>query len=218
VITTASHELRTPVAAIFGAARTLDRADGIDEELRDQLLGVISRESERLARITSDMLTTEALASGTLVTRKEPVELAGLLRDMVAAARARMPDAAIELRDGLPVRVAADPMRLQQVVGNLLDNAIKYSPGGEPIEVDVDAADDVVRIAVADRGIGIPAESRERVFQRFYRVDPELRRGVGGSGLGLFISRELVEAMGGSIAVEPNEPRGTRFVVSLQRA
>jgi two-component system sensor histidine kinase SenX3 len=102
------------------------------------------------------------------------------------------------------------------VLANLLDNAIKYSPGGADVEARVWHADGAVSIAVTDRGVGIPEESRGRIFERFYRVDPQLTGGVGGSGLGLYISRQLVEGMGGQLAFEPNEPSGSRFVVSLQ--
>jgi signal transduction histidine kinase len=123
------------------------------------------------------------------------------------AVRLRAPDGSLA--------VTADRGRLNQVLANLLDNAIKYSPDGGDVELALERVDGSVRVVVADEGRGIPEDARDQVFERFYRVDPELTGGVGGSGLGLYICREIVHAMGGSIAIEPNEPRGTRFVVTL---
>ena len=220
VIATVSHELRTPVTAIYGASRTLDRLDALDAETRRQLLEVIGMESERLARITSDILTTEALATGLLALTHERVDVGAAVSDAVRAAAAGAPPG-IEVRLGLPsdpAFVLADPLRLQQVLANLLDNAIKYSPDGGDIEARVETGGDFVTITVADEGLGIAEAQREQVFSRFYRVDAQLAGGVGGSGLGLYISRQLVEAMGGRIRAEANEPRGSRFVVALPPA
>jgi signal transduction histidine kinase len=217
VITTVSHELRTPVTAIYGAARTLDRAGELDEETRGRLLAVIAGESERLARITDDILTTETLAAGLLSFTPEPVDVREAATAAVDAAQLRTGDSrAVRLQaPGEPLAVTADRVRLQQVLANLLDNAIKYSHDGGEVELALARVDGSVRVVVADDGRGIPEDARDHVFDRFYRVDPELTGGVGGSGLGLYICRELVQAMGGTIAVEPNEPRGTRFVVTL---
>jgi signal transduction histidine kinase len=217
VITTVSHELRTPVTAIYGAARTLDRGGELDDETRERLLAVIAGESARLARITDDILTTETLAAGLVSFSPEPLDVRDAASAAVDAARTRAGDGhAVRLRaPDEPLAVTADRGRLQQVLANLLDNAIKYSPDGGDVELALERVDGSVRVVVADHGVGIPADAREQVFDRFYRVDPELTGGVGGSGLGLYICRELVHAMGGSIAVEPNEPRGTRFVVTL---
>jgi signal transduction histidine kinase len=217
VITTVSHELRTPVTAIYGAARTLDRATELDAATREQLLAVVVGESERLAWITDDILTTETLAAGIVPLAPEPLDLGETVAEAVAAARSRVDGGgSVQLRaPDRQLAVVADRGRLQQVLANLLDNAIKYSPDGGDVDVALERRDGIVRIVVSDRGLGIPADAREQVFQRFYRVDPELTGGVGGTGLGLYICRELVEAMGGTIAVEPNEPRGSRFVVTL---
>jgi signal transduction histidine kinase len=117
-----------------------------------------------------------------------------------------------------PIQVVGDRLRLQQVLANLLDNAMKYSPGGGRVHAEVTAVDGTARVEIVDHGRGIPEDARDRIFERFYRVDPELTGGVGGSGLGLYISKEIVERMGGRITVEANEPRGSRFVVLLPRA
>jgi signal transduction histidine kinase len=216
VITTVSHELRTPVSAIYGATRTLDRP-GVDDATREALLGVIAGESERLARITDDILTTESLASGLMAVEVERFDLREAVTAAVDAVRARLtPGLQLEaMLSPEPVPVAADRGRLQQVLGNLLDNAFKYSPEGGTVRALVSPDGDHASIVVSDEGLGVPDDARDAIFQRFYRVDPQLRRGIGGSGLGLYICRELVQAMGGTIAYEPNEPAGSRFVVRL---
>jgi len=220
VITTVSHELRTPVTAIYGASRTLDRAEPLDDATRAQLLAVIGGEAERLARVTDDILTTEALATGLVSLKLGPVDVRRSVGDAVQAAQASAPDGTrlTAILPEEPVEVVADRTRLQQVLANLLDNAVKYSPEGGEIEARLDSSDDAIEITVADHGLGIPAEAREDVFRRFYRVDPNGTGGIGGSGLGLYIARQIVEAMNGRIDVEPNEPRGSRFTISLPRS
>jgi len=218
VITTVSHELRTPVSAIYGAVKTLDRAAHIDVTTQRELLGVIAGQSERLARVTGDILTAEGLASGVLTLALESVDAAAAVAEVVAAATVTSGRAAF--RTAVPERsvpVRADRGRLQQVLANLLDNAIKYSPDGSGVDISVEEDGDQVRIVVADAGVGVAAAEREQIFHRFYRSDPELTGGVGGSGLGLYICRELTEAMGGRIWVEPNAPTGSRFIVALSR-
>jgi two-component system sensor histidine kinase SenX3 len=122
---------------------------------------------------------------------------------------------ALDASDGVVVRT--DPSRLRQVVVNLLDNAVKYSPLGGRVEVRVAERDGSVAIEVADQGLGIPEEAQERIFEKFVRLDPEMRRGVGGSGLGLYISQELVERMGGRLRVDSQPGRGSTFTIQLPR-
>jgi signal transduction histidine kinase len=136
-------------------------------------------------------------------------------------AELRAPDAdgnpvLVEANGGL--RVACDPDRLRQVLVNLVDNAIKYSPEGAEVRLCVEGTPGSVRFVVADEGIGIPSAELDRIFEKFYRLDPQLIRGVGGSGLGLYISRELVRRMDGRISVESEPGRGSRFVVELPAA
>ena len=217
-VSTVSHELRTPLAAIYGAALTLRRADmPLPDDQRQELLGVIADEADRLARIVNDILWTSRIESGVIQVQIESCDARELARSVVQAARIHLPEShAIDLDapDGLP-RVAADPDKVRQVLSNLVDNAVKYSPEGGGVGVRIEAGERVVRFVVEDEGLGIPAGDRDRVFEKFYRLDPDLNRGVGGTGLGLYICRELVRRMDGWIWVEERELRGSRFVVEL---
>ena len=133
---------------------------------------------------------------------------------MVADELHSHPERVIELRDSGPGLAFVDPLRIEQVLINLIDNAIKFSPPDSRIDIDAGGSEQCwVRIAVRDRGAGIPVEKRERIFERFYQAHPELHR--GGMGLGLFLCREIAEMHGGSIAVEQPEDGGSRFVVRL---
>ena len=215
-VATASHELRTPLSAVYGAARTLMRRT-LDEARQAELLALIVDEASRLSAILDELLLASSLDAGALALHFVPCETAALVRGVVDLARERAAEG-IELvvSDCAPdTSCLADPDRLRQVLVNLVDNAIKYSPGGGRVEVAVTAADGFVRIAVADRGLGIPAGERERIFEKFYRLDPGLTRGVGGTGLGLFICRQLVHRMGGRIAVDARDGGGSVFVVEL---
>jgi PAS domain S-box-containing protein len=217
-VSTVSHELRTPLAAIYGAALTLQRDDlPLDEMQRENLLDVISAESDRLARTVNDILWASRLDADRMqlaVGSHDPEELT---RTVIEAARAHLPPA-IELEvsceDDLPL-VSGDPDKVRQVLTNLVDNAIKYSPDGGPVDVEVSRKNHSVRFSVADRGLGIPQAEQRRIFDKFYRVDPNLTRGVGGTGLGLYICQELVRRMNGTISVESREGEGSCFSFEL---
>jgi signal transduction histidine kinase len=217
-ISTVSHELRTPLAAIYGAALTLRRADmPLPDEQRQDLLGVIADEADRLARIVNDILWTSRIEAGVIQVQIESCDARELARSVVHAARLHLPDThAIELQapDDLP-RVAADPDKVRQVLSNLVDNAVKYSPDGGAVDVTISHVANSVRFSVADEGLGIPLSEQRLVFDKFYRVDPNLSRGVGGTGLGLYICRELVRRMNGTIWVESREGEGSRFSFEL---
>jgi PAS domain S-box-containing protein len=221
-VSTVSHELRTPLAAIYGAAMTLRRDDVVlADEQEEGMLAVIAGESERLARIVNDILLASRLDSGAAsfdIGRADALEIA---RAVLAAAETHLP-AGIELvldapaLDGL--YVAADADGLRQVLVNLVENAVKYSPDGGRVELQLEPAHERVRFAVRDRGLGIPAAEHERIFEKFYRLDPNLSRGVGGTGLGLYICREIVRGMGGRIRVESDRGRGSTFSFELPAA
>jgi signal transduction histidine kinase len=213
-----SHELRTPLTSVYGAAVTL-RQQALDDEQRDALLDIVSTEAARLARLLDDVLWVSRLDSGrakAFITRVEPLPLA---RNVVEATRTHLPPAlSVELRHdpALPA-VAADPDKLRQVLVNLVENAVKYSGEGR-IEVGLHRRNGKMRFSVRDQGPGIPPNQRERIFDKFYRLDPNMTLGVGGTGLGLYICRELVEAMEGQIWVDSVPGEGTTFSFELPLA
>jgi PAS domain S-box-containing protein len=220
-VSTISHELRTPLAAIYGAALTLRREDILlGEPQRSGLLEVIASESDRLARIVNDVLWVSRLESGGLRTTFERCDLVELTKAVVDAARHYIPPG-IALTFSAPENVPAvlgDADKIRQVVTNLVDNAVKYSPDGGNVSVEVSAAAGRARIAVRDQGLGVPPEEHRRIFEKFYRLDPDLTRGVGGTGLGLYITRELLERMGGRVWVESSGSGGSTFVAELSLA
>ncbi len=220
-VATVSHELRTPLAAIYGSAQTIRRPDlELDDTIRDELLDVIASESDRLAAIVSDLLLSSHLDSGRLPVHIESCDAAELATAVVESARTHLPDLVeieLETAADLPP-VAADPGQLRQVLGNLVDNAVKYSPGGGTVSVRVENGDGRVRFSVGDSGIGMPVSELRRIFEKFYRLDPDMTRGIGGTGLGLYISGELVRRMAGTISVESQLGKGSTFVVELPAA
>ena len=217
-IATASHELRTPLAAVYGAAQTLLRHDfALDEVGRERFVSLIADESERLGRIVNEILLANQLDAGRLDIQFEPFDASDLVERVVEATRVYAPPSVtIEFTTSstLP-RVAADLDKVRQVLVNLVENAIKYSPDGGHVEVGVEPREEAVRFFVRDEGLGIPAEEQERVFEKFYRADPHMIRGVGGTGLGLYICKELVGRMGGRIWVEANGDKGSIFYFEL---
>jgi two-component system phosphate regulon sensor histidine kinase PhoR len=220
-VATASHELRTPLTAVYGAARTLLRPDiDLSGSRRHDFLEMIANESERLSRIVDDILLANRLDAGAVDIATEHCDPYQLASSVVDATRARAPSN-IELRlDASPELppIAADPDRLRQVLVNILDNAIKYSPDGGEVALSLRGNGDRLRFEVRDEGLGFPAVERERVFQRFHRLDPQQRRGIGGTGLGLYICRELVERMEGRIWAESQPGRGAAFFFELPLA
>jgi PAS domain S-box-containing protein len=222
-VATISHELRTPLAAIYGSAQTLRRDDlQIDDETRRRLLEVITTESERLTRIASEILLANTLDSGRLQLDSRQVDVHALTGEVVEEMRSVFAD-----RDGLTIdftstdghpAVVADPDRLRQVLINLIDNAVKYSPEGGRVDVEIEPLAHSVRVAIRDEGIGIPQTEQQRIFGKFYRVDPQQTRGVGGTGLGLYICRELVRRMQGRVWVASSEGEGSTFYVDLPLA
>jgi PAS domain S-box-containing protein len=215
-LATLSHELRTPLAAVFGATKTLLHRE-LDAAMTTTLLRVIDSESERLGRILDDILAASRLDHGAVELETTSCDVVELTQGLIELERARTPDGTVLLLDehGEIPAVACDPVKLRQVLLNLIDNAIKYSPDGGTVRVTLVPDGDVVRISVADEGLGIPADEQERIFEKFYRLDPDLSRGVGGTGLGLYISRELITRMHGRLSVGSEQGRGSVFTVEI---
>jgi PAS domain S-box-containing protein len=222
LLATVSHELRTPLAAIYGSAMTLNRDDiEFQDDLKSRLLNVIVEEATRLTTIVNDLLLASQLDAGRLDVHIESCDALALTESVLAAARTHLPDGVrLELdpvAEDVPP-VAADEAQLRQVLDNLLDNAIKYSPAGGDVRLGVVRAHGAVRFSVADAGLGIPAAEQDRIFEKFYRLDPDMTGGIGGTGLGLYIARELVRRVGGRIWVEPNGSAGSVFYVEIPAA
>ncbi|HEY1367999.1 MAG TPA: ATP-binding protein [Gaiellaceae bacterium] len=217
VITVVSHELRTPLASVYGAATTLQRT-GLNEDTREQLVEVIGRESERLAKLVDGILWADRIDAGNFQTSIRPYDPVRIVRDVVEAARIVVPAgiSIVASRPAEPVAaVAADPEMLRRVLASLVDNAVKYSPAGGEVSVELTSGADAARFTVRDHGLGIPPADQDRIFEKFERLDPNLRRGVAGVGLGLYLSRAFVAAMGGRISLESEEGRGAAFSFEL---
>ena len=219
-IATVSHELRTPLAAIYGCARTLLRRDlQLGEDDRARLLEVVAQESERLTRIVGDILLANQIDAGRLRLKDLEVDVAELARAVVEEMEATLSGKEgilleLDTPASLP-RVSGDEDKLRQVLLNLIDNAVKYSPDGGRVTVRVEQRDSGLRIAVTDEGLGIAHGEQQRIFGKFYRIDPQQTRGVGGTGLGLYICRELVRHMAGRVTVTSREGHGSTFVIDL---
>jgi two-component system, OmpR family, phosphate regulon sensor histidine kinase PhoR len=207
-IATVSHELRTPMAAVFGAAQTLLRQDvNLSELQRRELLEMIASQATRLAHVTEDVLLANSLDRGELRVTAAPLDIDEIVRETV---QTQVPGAELHLQGGA---VLADRDRVQQVLVNLLDNAVKY--GGGRISVTSERRETSVRVSITDDGIGIAPADEARVFEKFFRADPHHMRSPTGSGLGLYICKELVERMGGRIGVESGTGSGSTFWFDL---
>jgi signal transduction histidine kinase len=211
-----SHELRSPMAAVIGAARTLqDRWRMLTAAQRESFLALIGDETTRLAELVGDVLDTSRIEAGTFSYRFEEVDLGRVLDEAVEAAALAQQEVPVNasVRGALP-SIRGDRARLRQVLGNLIENAVKYSPEGGEVRVSAAAANGAVRIAVRDAGPGIPREQQSRIFEKFGRVDvPGASK--PGTGLGLFIARSIAEAHGGSLEVSSGAERGSTFTLTL---
>jgi PAS domain S-box-containing protein len=221
-VSTVSHELRTPLTSIYGFAETLLRQDVMfGEEERQTFLRYIASESQRLTSIVDTLLNVARLDTGDLqvdLAETDVRDVVGQVVDTVTAAEANGHRFVVDL-PAEPLAAKADPEKLRQVCSILVDNALRYSPDGGTVTVGAVRRQDMVEVSVADEGIGIPQSDQEQIFRKFYRgSDAELRAGAGGTGLGLFIARGLVTAMGGRIWVSSQEGEGSRFAFELPAA
>lgn len=213
-----SHEFRTPLTAIQGFAETL-LAGAIDDPAnRRRFVEIIREHSVRLARLTEDLLKLSRIEAGQLKLDFRPVSVTQLIESCVETAQLKAVPRQLALNVNLPERLPSargDANTLQEVLQNLLDNALQYTPAGGKIDVSASCSDGHVVVTVADTGIGIPQVEQERIFERFYRVDAARSREAGGTGLGLSIARHIMEAHGGRLWVESAVGEGSRFHFSI---
>lgn len=218
-VATVSHELRTPITPIKGFLLTLMRSDrNFSEEERFDFLERMLRQTERLESLVADLLEVSRLESGLSSTKAEPTEVCTAVRQMVGDFRQSHPERSFKLRLPQTAIAMTDAARLDQVISNLLQNAVRYSPAPTPIEVSVstDPIAKEINVTVRDHGPGIPYEEHDRIFDRFYRLGDHLTREQGGTGLGLYISQRLVEEMGGRISLISRPGSGSAFTVHLR--
>ena len=212
-----SHELRTPLSLIKGYVETLMDGAITDPELSTKFLQTIERHSNRLTNLIEDLLTISRLESGQITLQMRAIPLrpfaASLITELQTRAKERGTTIVNEIPDQLTGR--ADPDRLEQVFVNLVENAIKYGRAKGRVTVRGRAVNGHVELCVADNGPGIPSEARERIFERFYRIDKARSRDTGGTGLGLAIVKHIVQSHGGKVWVESGPGQGAHFYFTL---
>lgn len=216
-VANASHELRTPLAAIRGFAETLLESVSLAPEDQKSYLEVIHRHAQRLSNIVEDLLALSTIESRTVKLEIAPIDVETVARSLIADSGLRFEEREIRVRLDVPngSTALADARALDQVLSNLIDNAVKYTEPGGTIDVTIESEGPRVRVVVRDSGIGIPAEDTARIFERFYRVDRARSRALGGTGLGLSIVKHLVQAMGGEIFVQSELGEGSSFIFTL---
>jgi signal transduction histidine kinase len=212
-----SHELRAPMASVVGSAQTLrQRWRELKPDQRESFLALISSETERLAALVADVLDTSRIDAGTFTYRFADIDLGALVRDSVAGLSLTQEEVSVvaDVHSELP-SVRGDRDRLQQVLTNLLDNAVKFSPAGEEVRVSAFQQDSRVRIEVSDRGPGVPPDQQRLIFEKFGRGNTAGSPGTPGTGLGLYIARSIVEAHGGVLEISSGADAGATFTLSL---
>jgi signal transduction histidine kinase len=215
-LATASHELKTPLTVISGFAELLLSMPDLPELNRIEALEAIRKRTRELAAIVDRLLLSSRIESGRINVNIGPTDVEPLLRERVQSLEASSGRVVDLDLDGRPPAVLADPNAFTTVVDHLLENAITYSPGAEPIAVRVRAADERLEVSIIDRGIGMDAEQMARCFERFWQAESTDVRRYGGTGIGLYIVRSMVEAMGATIQVDSQPGRGTTFALCFR--
>ncbi len=214
-----SHELRTPLASIKGYSETLLDGGMEDQKTLREFLRVIDRHATRMARLIDDLLILSRLESHQMTIVSAPVDIRDLVLTTAKGFEKQAGDKGIKMAYGVPEglpKVLGDRDRLEQVVVNLLDNAIKYTPSGGTVSVAASRSGDWVRVEIKDTGIGIPADDISRIFERFYRVDKARSRELGGTGLGLAIVKHIIQGHNGKLLVESTPGKGSVFSFSIR--
>jgi PAS domain S-box-containing protein len=220
-LSVAAHELKTPVTSLRGFAqltlRAMDQDGELDRTRLRHALTVVNQQSDKLRRLVAQLLDISRIQSGRLALELRPVDVNELVAEIVTAMQNQSQYHTLKVVGVDLPQIQIDALRVEQVLTNLLDNAIKYSPQGGPIEIELSTPDvDHVEIGIRDHGPGIPADHREHIFERFYQAG-EGQSNAAGMGLGLYISREIVELHGGSIRAEFPDDGGARFAITLPR-
>jgi len=214
-----SHELRTPLASIKGYSETLLDGGMDDRETLREFLRVIDRHSTRMSRLIDDLLTLSRLESHQMTIVSAPVDLKELVHAIMPGFEKQARDKDITLSSTIPeglLKALGDHDRLEQVLVNLLDNAIKYTHSGGSVTVTVHKDRNDIRVDVKDTGIGIPADDIPRIFERFYRVDKARSRELGGTGLGLAIVKHIIQGHNGKLSVKSTPGAGSTFSFSIK--
>jgi len=213
----AAHELKTPLTSMYGYVQLLarqQRTGTLESTSLERGLALLESQSVKLTRLINDLLDVSRIERGTLELEPERCDLADLVAQSVAAAQARHPNRDFVVRRLSTADVVLDPLRIDQVIANLLDNAVKYSPSPEPIEVELtEPSPELFEITVQDHGVGVPVEAREQIFDRYFQA--HIYSHSPGLGLGLYISRQIAELHGGTLSVEAPPTGGSRFIVRL---
>jgi two-component system sensor histidine kinase KdpD len=216
LLQTVSHELRTPLGAIKGFTTTLlEHERKLSREEKREFLEIIDQESDRLRGLIEDLLDMSKIEAGVLQLDRQAVPVAKLVAEAIKPVASRAPEHRFVASVPADLLADADPRRIRQVLHNLLENAVKYSPDGGTIQVQSHREDGQVVLSVRDQGVGIARQDLAQVFDRFHRVDTDLGRRVGGSGLGLAICRGIVDAHGGRIWAESEPGAGSVFSFTL---
>jgi signal transduction histidine kinase len=214
-VSSISHELRTPLTSIAGYVELLQEEESDPQKLGH--LAIVARNSERLLALVTDLLFAARLQYGGLELERSPVDVRSLVVQCVDSARPRARAASVRLQlqvEDVPP-IAGEPAKLAQLLDNLVSNAIKFTPSNGHVDVRLTPHPEMIRIEVSDTGIGIPDVERERLFERFFRAQSALERQIQGTGLGLYISKAIVDAHDGRIGVTSTPGMGTTFIVEL---